>query len=77
MERYGVCETCLGTGNGPVKHLDCGSCEGTGFGGSIDDLLNPLRIAKKNHYKELTRKGHAYESAIRTFEISLQRYKQR
>lgn len=47
MERYGACKTCFGSGNQATGDLECGACGGTGFGGSIDDLENPLRIKNK------------------------------
>lgn len=35
-ERYGACRKCQGKG--------CGTCDDTGFGGGIDDLMDPLKI---------------------------------
>jgi hypothetical protein len=42
--------------------MDCGSCEGTGFGGGIDDLYDPLRIPRKSDKSE--RKEFSHDVAI-------------
>jgi hypothetical protein len=62
-QRYGACRACLGTGNSRLQpNMDCGSCEGTGFGGGIDDLYDPLRIPRKSDKSE--RKEFSHDVAI-------------
>lgn len=68
-ERYGVCKACLGTGNcGFQPNMDCGGCGGTGLGGSIDDLLDPLIIPRKSaKTSDFKKESSSYEIAVQTF----------
>jgi hypothetical protein len=45
-ERYSTCKSCLGKGLQDSNGLECGGCFGTGFGGGMDDLTDPIWVKK-------------------------------
>lgn len=65
-ERYGPCKSCLGRGFCGSEENECGGCEGTGFGGSILDLLEPLHLPKRKAIDQEVlklRQAYAIDSA--------------
>jgi hypothetical protein len=47
--------------------MECMGCGGTGFGGGIDDLSDPLKIRRKSAKSCEIKKESSYEIAVQAF----------
>lgn len=60
-ERYGLCKLCLGQGR--LNENECGRCNGTGFSGDANDLVDTRYALRLDRDKS----REAYEKAVEVF----------